>query len=83
MNVVVPNMETWLASEANAKAAGRREPYSLDTVLREEVLESKLYVEDSISTNWHRFVLGNGPKPEAYAAYNLALIDLEETLCSK
>lgn len=83
MNTVIPDMATWLAYEANAKAAGRREPYSLDGILREEVLESKLYVEDSISTVWHRHVHENGPKPEAYAAYNLVLIDLEETLCSK
>lgn len=83
MQIVVPCINTWLVYEAHAKAEGRREPYSLDSILSKQILDGKLYVEERPSVNWHRYVQENGPKSEAYVGYTLALIDLEETLCSK
>ena len=56
---------------------------TLEDIVSKELPDGKLYMEESPSTIWHRHVQENGPKPEAYVAYTLALIDLEETLCSK
>lgn len=67
-----------------ANVEDRREPYTLDSILtKQNILDSKLYVKEVPSTNWHRFVQENGPKSGAYVSYTLALIDLEEVLCSK
>lgn len=54
--------------------------YSLDQITRKQLPESELYVEDNIGTAWHRHVELNGPGPEAYAAYNIAAIELEERM---
>jgi hypothetical protein len=83
MQVVVPTMEAWLLYEQKAKAEGRREPITLDRVLREELPEGKMYVEEGSSTLWHRDVQLNGPGPEAYAVYNAVMSDFEEAICSR
>ena len=57
-------------------------PFALDKILREQILEGKTICNKE-ETNWHRHVELNGPGPEAYAAYNIASIELEERLCSK
>lgn len=57
--------------------------YKLESICSEDIPEGKIYVEDRMSTEWHRHVEQHGPKPEAYARYTLALIALEEKLCSK
>lgn len=57
-------------------------PYTLDKILREEIPEGKTICNKE-ETNWHRHVELNGPGPEAYAAYNIAAIELEERICSK
>jgi hypothetical protein len=75
-------MAAWLLYERIAKAEGRRESYSLETLLSEEIPEGKTICNKE-ETNWHRHVELNGPGPEAYAAYNIAVIALEESLCSK
>ncbi len=58
--------------------------YSLDSTLSKDLLEGKPYVEkESTSIQWHRHVQENGPKPEAYALYNITMCEFEERLCSK
>jgi hypothetical protein len=56
---------------------------SIGQISREEIPEGKIYVEDTVSTQWHRHVERHGPKPEAYVRYTFALIRLEELLCKK
>lgn len=53
---------------------------TIESIVRKELPEGKLYVEDNLSTVWHRHVEQHGPKPEAYAAYTIALMDLEERI---
>lgn len=83
MQVIVPTLDTWLLYEQKAKAEGRREPITLDGVLCEKLPESKMYVEEGSSIQWHRYVQLNGPAPAAYAVYNAVLSDFEEAVCSK
>lgn len=52
--------------------------YKLDTAVSKLLPEGEIYVEDNLSTQWHRHVEQHGPKPEAYAAYTIALMALEE-----
>lgn len=64
---------------AQTKGIGRRETYSLNQLHSEQIPEgSNICNKDS--TDWHRHVELNGPGPEAYARYNLAVIELEERI---
>lgn len=74
MQVVVPNMVDWLKVYRDQP----KTEYRLDAILRKDLLEGKLYVEESIGINWHRHVEQHGPGPEAYALYNLAMCEFEE-----
>lgn len=54
--------------------------HKLEHIANKKLPEGKLYVEDNLSTVWHRHVEQHGPKPEAYAAYNIAVIESEERI---
>lgn len=79
MQVVVPNMADWLKHYRDRP----KTEYRLDSILRKDLLEGKLYVGEGSSENWHRHVQQHGPGPEAYALYNLAMCEFEESVCSK
>lgn len=79
MQVVVPNMADWLKIYRDQPKVECR----LDQILSKEIPEGKLYVEEKSNVDWHRHVQEHGPGPEAYALYNLAMCEFEESLCSK
>lgn len=54
--------------------------YKLDESVSKKLPEGKIYVEDNLSTQWHRHVEQHGPRPEAYAAYTTALMASEERI---
>lgn len=57
--------------------------FSLESLLSKDLLEGKLYVEENPVLDRHRHVQEHRPGPEAYAGYTAALIELEESVCSK
>lgn len=73
----------YIGSTGNYKKRQCQHLYYMRKKVREKLPEGKLYVEDNMSTQWHRHVQQHGPKPEAYARYTYALIMLEELLCKK
>lgn len=81
MQKIVPRVDTWLVYEQAAKAEGRREPYSLDSLLREELPEGKTICNKEDVKHWHQFMLAHDPGSEAYAVYNLTMCEFEEIKC--
>lgn len=53
---------------------------ALEAIVSKKLPERKIYVEDNLSTHWHRHVEQHGPKPEAYAVYTIALMASEERI---
>lgn len=57
---------------------------SLGELISKEILGNNLYVEEpNFNRDWHRHVEEHGPRPQAYVLYNLAMVEFEESLCSK
>lgn len=80
MKRLVPNIAGYVNYYKQCLTTGG---YKLDDPIYKEIPESKLYVEDNMSTHWHRHVQQHGPGPEAYARFNATMILFEESLCSK